>query len=178
MKISESRHHSSKPKNPTFPELSQNNVRFFSSARHNYIVRNITKQRKTKKIKDENLNWHSSLRKLPKKTFSSGVQWHSSIFVFVFVFAFVFLYSRLYFCNCISCLFLCISVFLPFCIVLFLLCSRLTRERLLSDIHSKSDSVCGFRLFSLQNSAEKVRKSRRQNFATKARNSTIIWKIN
>ena len=58
----------------TFPELAKNNVRFFSSARHNYIVRNITKQRKTKKIKDENLNWHSSLRKLPKKTFSSGVQ--------------------------------------------------------------------------------------------------------
>ena len=38
-------------------------------------------------------------------------------------------------------------------------------------MHSKSDSVCGFRLFSLQNSAEKVRKSRRQNFPTKVRKS-------
>ena len=33
--------------------------------------------------------------------------------------------------------------------------------------NSKSDSVCGVRLFSLQNSAEKVRKSRWQNFPTK-----------
>ena len=38
-------------------------------------------------------------------------------------------------------------------------------------IHSKSDSVCGIRFFSLQNSAEKVRKSRQQNFATKVRKS-------
>ena len=38
-------------------------------------------------------------------------------------------------------------------------------------IHSKSNSVCGIRFFSLQNSAEKVHKSRQQNFATKVRKS-------
>ena len=37
-------------------------------------------------------------------------------------------------------------------------------------IHSKSNSVCGIRFFSLQNSAEKVHKSRQQNFATKVQN--------
>ena len=56
-----------------FPGTCSKQCPIFSSARHNYIVRNITKQRKTKKIKDKNLNWHSSLRKLPKKHFY-GVQ--------------------------------------------------------------------------------------------------------
>ena len=38
-------------------------------------------------------------------------------------------------------------------------------------IHSKSDSICGFRFYSLQNSAEKVRKLQQQNCATKVRKS-------
>ena len=46
--------------------------------------------------------------------------------------------------------------------------SPFKKDFLSIDIHSKSGSVCGFRFFSLQNSAEKVRKSRWQNFVTKA----------
>ena len=45
--------------------------------------------------------------------------------------------------------------------------SKFIPTKLPQTIHSKSDSVCGVRL---QNPAEKVRKSRQQNFATKVQN--------
>ena len=119
MKISESRHHSSKPKNPTFPELAQNNVRFFSSARHNYIVRNITKQRKTKK----NQRWEFKLafkfEKIAKKKPFLPVCNDIPAFLYLY------LYLRLYFCilDCISVIVFLVFffVFLSFCH--FALCS-------------------------------------------------------
>ena len=121
MKISESRHHSSKPKNPTFPELAQNNVRFFSSARHNYIVRNITKQRKTKK----NQRWEFKLafkfEKIAKKKPFLPVCNDIPAFLYLYLY----LYLRLYFCilDCISVIVFLVFffVFLSFCH--FALCS-------------------------------------------------------
>ena len=110
-KFPKSHNYRSRPKNPTFPEVAQNNVRFFllpATTTYWYVL---SSKKNREKIKNYNLNWNCSFIKLPKKHFSSGVQWISSIFVFVF--AFVFVYYRLYFCICIYCI--CISVFLSFC---------------------------------------------------------------
>ena len=90
---------------------------FFSSARHNYIVRNITKQRKTK----TNQRWEFKLafkfEKIAKKK--------PFLPVCNDIPAFLYLYLRLYFCilDCISVIVFLVFffVFLSFCH--FALCS-------------------------------------------------------
>ena len=52
--------------------------------------------------------------------------------------------------------------------------ARTSQGVLLLIIHSKSDSVCGFRLFSLQNSAKKVRKSRRQKCVNHKNHKNLV----